>query len=260
MTDPTMPIELLKSLEDRLFDEGENVDVLLIEAYHAGAARAALTELADGPAAVIGDPSDEELLGLMPQQFRCDLATVSRLAAHGAAPDVTPGVFRVTLNTGALEFARAVLARWGNHSADASKMVSPAEGEVAELVAWLREEAAEQSPGDSDGLPSDVRDYLADATARLTRAAALLERQAAPVPVAGPTFRDAIQLAQGCHDYSGGYGGTPCSDAFHAGIATVVSVLRKAGSGPWDQQIQIVFAVGKAHALPLPAQGGEVEP
>ena len=58
-------------------------------------------------------PTDEELLELMPQQFRDDLATVSRLAAHGISPDVTPGIFRVSLNTGALDYARAVLARWG---------------------------------------------------------------------------------------------------------------------------------------------------
>ena len=58
-------------------------------------------------------PTDEELLELMPQQFRDDLATVSRLAAHGTSPDVTPGIFRVTLNTGALDYARAALARWG---------------------------------------------------------------------------------------------------------------------------------------------------
>lgn len=59
------------------------------------------------------EPTDEELLELMPQQFRDDLATVSRLAAHGAGSDVGPGLFRVSLNTGALDFARAVLARWG---------------------------------------------------------------------------------------------------------------------------------------------------
>ena len=59
-------------------------------------------------------PTDEELLELMPQQFRDDLATVSRLAAHGTSPDVTPGIFRVSLNTGALDYARAVLAKWGH--------------------------------------------------------------------------------------------------------------------------------------------------
>jgi len=58
-------------------------------------------------------PADAELLESMPQQFRDDLATVSRLAAHGTSPDVAPGIFRVSLNTGALDYARAVLARWG---------------------------------------------------------------------------------------------------------------------------------------------------
>lgn len=58
-------------------------------------------------------PTDEEILELMPQQFQDDLATVSRMAAYGAGKDIKPGVFRVSLNTGALNFARAVLARWG---------------------------------------------------------------------------------------------------------------------------------------------------
>ncbi len=58
-------------------------------------------------------PTDEEILELMPQQFQDDLATVSRMAAYGAGEDIKPGVFRVSLNTGALDFARAVLARWG---------------------------------------------------------------------------------------------------------------------------------------------------
>ena len=56
-------------------------------------------------------PTDEELLELMPQGFRDDLALVSRMAAHGAGPEVQPGLFRVTLNTGALDYARAVWDR-----------------------------------------------------------------------------------------------------------------------------------------------------
>jgi len=54
--------------------------------------------------------TDEELLELMPEGFRGDLAIVSRMAAHGAGPDVGPGLFRVSLNTGALDYARAVEA------------------------------------------------------------------------------------------------------------------------------------------------------
>ncbi len=70
-------------------------------------ARAALAQpLPEGP-------TDEEIMELMPQQLWKDLATVSRLAAHGAGPDVGPGLFRVTLNAGIVEHCRAVLARWG---------------------------------------------------------------------------------------------------------------------------------------------------
>jgi len=58
-------------------------------------------------------PTDEQIMELMPEQLREDLATVSRLASHGAGPDVGPGLFRVTLNTGILDHCRAVLARWG---------------------------------------------------------------------------------------------------------------------------------------------------
>lgn len=60
------------------------------------------------------EPNDEQLLGLMPHQLRDDLATVSRMAAHGAGPDVTPELFEGSLTAGALQFARAVLARWGS--------------------------------------------------------------------------------------------------------------------------------------------------
>ena len=69
-------------------------------------ARAALAAPEQGP-------TDEEIMELMPEQVREDLATVSRLAAHGAGSDVGPGLFRVTLNAGAVAHCRAVLARWG---------------------------------------------------------------------------------------------------------------------------------------------------
>ena len=69
-------------------------------------ARAALAAPEQGP-------TDEEIMELMPQQLWKDLATVSRLAAHGAGPDVGPGLFRVTLNAGIVEHCRAVLTRWG---------------------------------------------------------------------------------------------------------------------------------------------------
>jgi hypothetical protein len=56
--------------------------------------------------------TDIQIMELMPQQLQKDFATVSRLAAHGAGPDVGPGLFRVSLNTGIIEHCRAVLAHY----------------------------------------------------------------------------------------------------------------------------------------------------
>ena len=126
------------------------------------------------PVAVTGQPSDQQLLEVMPQQFHDDLATVSRMAAHGAGPDVGPGLFRVSLNTGVVDFARAVLARWGNPAPQ-----PPAEGEVAELVAWLREQAEHEL-----GSTFDADYFSEDPAARnLNRAADLLQRLSPPQPV-----------------------------------------------------------------------------
>jgi hypothetical protein len=79
----------------------------------------------------------------------------------------------------AAEYARAVLARWGNHpgSPDSSGNLkagltrSPAAGEVAELTRLLREEVSELRAGGH--LTSDER----------LRAADLLERLSPPQPV-----------------------------------------------------------------------------
>jgi hypothetical protein len=67
-----------------------------------------------------------------------------------------------------------------------------------------------------------------------------------------PTFQDAIRLAEGCHDYSGGHSGAE-GEAWHGAIDTVVAVLKKATDGPWDSQAMAVFGVGSE------AQAGEVE-
>ena len=80
-----------------------------------------------------------------------------------------------------------------------------------------------------------------------------------PAPQAGdvqpphPTFLDAIRLAQGCHDYSGGHSGQQ-GEAFQDGVGTVVAVLKKAAVRPWDPQTMAVFAIGSA------PQAGEAQP
>ena len=75
----------------------------------------------------------------------------------------------------------AVLARWGRPATPSSE--PPADGEVAELVAWLRlesEDWRQANPGGHQG-------------ARLARAAELLERTATPPPEP-PTDEELLRL------------------------------------------------------------------
>jgi len=59
-------------------------------------------------------PTDEEIMELMPQQMRDDLAAAAR-AMSGFDPDniKAASVFRIILNRHSVDHARAVLARWG---------------------------------------------------------------------------------------------------------------------------------------------------
>ena len=60
-------------------------------------------------------PTDEELMELMPQQMRDDLAAAALALAEVAGTDSrrAMGVMRIILNRHAVDHARAVLARWG---------------------------------------------------------------------------------------------------------------------------------------------------
>ena len=69
-------------------------------------ARAALAEQ---PVA----PTDEELLELMPETMRDEFSYAAKTCSDAMGGAVKPSIFRVVLNTVALEYARAVLARWG---------------------------------------------------------------------------------------------------------------------------------------------------
>ena len=59
-------------------------------------------------------PTDEEIMELMPQQMRDDLAAAAR-ALSGFDPDniKAASVFRIILNRHVADHAHAVLARWG---------------------------------------------------------------------------------------------------------------------------------------------------
>ena len=58
-------------------------------------------------------PSDEEIMELMPQQMRDDLAAAARALAGLTGPKAAAAM-RIILNRHAVDHARAVLAKWGH--------------------------------------------------------------------------------------------------------------------------------------------------
>lgn len=94
----------------------------LIDALDSGipSARIRNSPLADRVRNALGEagpetPTDEEIMELMPQQMRDDLAAAARAMA-GFDPDniKAASVFRIILNRHAVDHARAVLNRYGN--------------------------------------------------------------------------------------------------------------------------------------------------
>lgn len=62
-------------------------------------------------------PSDEDIMGLMPQQMHEDLAAAARAMAGFDSPKAAMGAIRNILNCHAVHHARAVLALYGTHPA-----------------------------------------------------------------------------------------------------------------------------------------------
>jgi hypothetical protein len=61
------------------------------------------------------NPTDEEIMELMPQQMRDDLAAAARaLAGFDCANVKAAGAMRIILNRHAVDHARAALAKWGH--------------------------------------------------------------------------------------------------------------------------------------------------
>ena len=57
-------------------------------------------------------PSDKELLELMPESMKNDFAYAATASSDATGGQVKPGIFRVALNTAALEYAQAVLEHY----------------------------------------------------------------------------------------------------------------------------------------------------
>ena len=61
------------------------------------------------------DPTDEEIMELMPPQMRNDLAAAAKaLAGFDRANVKAAGAMRIILNRHAVDHARAVLDKWGH--------------------------------------------------------------------------------------------------------------------------------------------------
>lgn len=60
------------------------------------------------------NPTDEEIIELMPQQMRDDLAAAARaLAGFDRANVKAAGAIRIILNRHVVDHVRAALAKWG---------------------------------------------------------------------------------------------------------------------------------------------------
>jgi hypothetical protein len=93
------------------------------------------SSLGDGSAV-----SDEEIMELMPQQMRDDLAAAARALAGFDNPKAAAAC-RIILNRHAVDHARVVLAKYGTPTPQ-PVAVAPYR-EVADLVVWLEDHSAE---------------------------------------------------------------------------------------------------------------------
>jgi hypothetical protein len=93
-----------------LFDDAESFAEIGHHHLWVAALHRASAALAEQPVV----PTDEEIMELMPQQMRDDLAAAARAMAGSDRPNFkSAGAMRIILNRHAVDHARAVLARWG---------------------------------------------------------------------------------------------------------------------------------------------------
>ena len=100
-----------RALCARMADELDHYRQLLMDdrrATHALATEARVALAQPEPVA----PTDEELLMLMPETMRDEFSYAAKTCSDAMGGRVKPGIFRVALNTAALEYAQAVLARY----------------------------------------------------------------------------------------------------------------------------------------------------
>ena len=136
-TEPTNWRALCAELTDALHDLTS-----LYEGHECELVTRSRTALAQPEPEVVG-LSDEEIMGLMPQQMHEDLAAAVRAMAEQEGIDSTPakGVMRIMLNRHVVDLARAVLARYARPAIkpvpDAD--LPPRVGHVLRLAEIIRE-------------------------------------------------------------------------------------------------------------------------
>ena len=57
-------------------------------------------------------PSDKELLELMPETMQDEFSYAAKVCSDATGGQVKPRIFRVALNTAALEYAQVILAHY----------------------------------------------------------------------------------------------------------------------------------------------------
>jgi hypothetical protein len=142
MTDPdyrALCAGLTAALHDWQCKTDDDCYADLINLARAALARWGTPNLAQVRSLLGDGPSDIELLQLMPEPMRDEFSYAAKVCSDVTGGQVKPGIFRVTLNTAALEYARAVLARWGTPNSEQIRSslgalpVAPAKG-LVELV------------------------------------------------------------------------------------------------------------------------------
>jgi hypothetical protein len=207
MTDPR---DLIKRLANDL--EGITEELVIPEYAHTQKERTdASLALADEARAYLAqpepeEPTDEEIMRLMPQQMHEDLAAAARALAEQASAISTSatGIMRIMLNRHAVDLAQAVPTRWGRPAAEPEGTITeprgcPTPGACScptapfvppELIRALElAEAALADIGDAEREPGDDLAWAESRAAQdLPRIRAVLARWG------GPTQHGCTQL------------------------------------------------------------------
>lgn len=103
------------------------------------------------------------------------------------------------------------------------------------------------------GCAVSALDHIARSLGYVTRADADSMANAAAHAAERAAWSRAVTLADGCHDYMGGFTIGEGYEAFQAGVGTVAAVMRRASQGVRDYQMRAVEAHG---AMLARAQSG----